>query len=152
MKYTTDEKFSSDFGSLGSKNGRYDTKEQAEKDITNFRAALEFVDYRPGRCGGNTIVQLFASPTRHSPRGNHAKEDDQDGIIKTLLENLIRRVEINARRDSVKNAAFMRRMSWKFSSAPTLRTARYIRLRKFKATRLRFFSNTNKASLMMVTK
>jgi hypothetical protein len=152
MKYTTDEKFSTDFCSPGGKNCRYDTKEEAEKDIAHFRAALGFVDYRPDRGGSHTTVQSFASPTRHSPQDNHAEEDGEDGIIKTLLENLIRRVEVNARRYSVRSAALTRRMSWKFSSAPKLRTARFIRLRKFKATRLRFFSNLNKASLKMVSK
>jgi hypothetical protein len=152
MKYTTDEKFSSDFGSPFCANGRYDTKEEAVKDIAKFRAALEFVDQRDSQGGNHVTVQKFSSPTRFSPRVTHAEQDDQDAVIKTVLESIIVRVEINLRRDSVKVAALKRSSSFKFFSTPKLRTARYVRLRKFKAARRQSFSSTLKARLKMDSK
>ena len=53
FKYTTDGNFRSDFGCPVSRSGLYNTKEEAEKDITHFRAALESANERPGQ-GGTT--------------------------------------------------------------------------------------------------
>ena len=152
IKYTTDIFFASDFGSPGCKNGRYDTKEGAEKDTGNFRSALEFGDYRPGRGGGNNTDQPFSSSTRYSPRVTNAEQHDQDNIIKHVLDSLISRVEKNVRIESVMAATIKREDGWTLFSAQKPRTAAFVRLRRFKATRLRLFSNANKARLKMGSK